>query len=100
MKKRPIDYRDARLVVALVGALYEAEAPIPEAELMATFGAGRWTPDTVRRTLRELYDFGALRRVTPLRLPAGYRMTPLGRAWADGRLERYVVEREDDDPDG
>ena len=87
--KRPIDYRDARLVISLIGALYEAEAPIPEAELMATF-ATEWSTDTVRRTLRELYDFGALRRVTPLRLPAGYRMTPLGRAWADRTLERYV----------
>lgn len=95
--KRPIDYRDARLVVALVGTLYEAEAPVPEAELVSAFGAGPWTGDTVKRTLRDLVDFGAVRRLTPLRKPVAYRMTLLGRAWADRRLERYVVATEEDD---
>ena len=95
MVKRSIDYRDARLVIAVVGTLYEAEDPITETELVSTFGAGRWTHDTVRRTLRELVDLGAVRRLTPLRKPVAYRLTLLGRAWADARVEPYVVERED-----
>lgn len=95
MKKRPIDYRDARLVRALIDGLYDADAPFPEAELVSGF-ATEWTPDTVRRTLRELADFGALRRLTPVKKPVAYRMTLLGRAWADGRLERYVGATEDE----
>jgi hypothetical protein len=96
VKKRPIDYRDARLVVALVDALTDQDAPVPEAEIVAFFSGDRWTADTVKRTLRELADFGAARRLTPLRQPVAYRLTLLGRAWADRRVEPFVGPDEED----
>lgn len=96
MTRRAIDYRDARLVRSLVDALFVADGPFPEAVLVAGF-ATEWTPETVKRTLRDLVDFGALRRLTPLRQPPAYRMTPLGRAWADRRVEPYVGARGDED---
>jgi hypothetical protein len=98
--KRPIDYRDARLVIALVGALDDAEGPVEEADLLTAHGGKQWGPPTVRRTLLELVDFGAVRRLAPLRAPVAYRLTPLGRAWADRRLEPYVGPERDDDEDG
>lgn len=95
--KRSIDYRDARLVIALVDALYDQDAPVSEAEIVAFFSNDRWTANTVKRTLRELADFGAARRLTPLRKPTAYRLTLLGRAWADRRLEPYVGADHDDE---
>lgn len=100
--KRPIDYRDPKLLVALLGALYEADDPIPEADLLDAYSRGRWSTNTIRRALRELADFGALRRtggraVAGPPTPVAYRMTALGRAWADRRLEPYVGPSTDDE---
>jgi hypothetical protein len=100
--KRPIDYRDPRLVIALIGTLYEATEAIPERELVDTFAGERWKTATVKRTVRELVDFGAIRRIQPRpgrqRIdPIRVRLSTLGRAWTDRRLERYVGDRRDDD---
>lgn len=106
--KRPLDYRDPRLVIALVGALHAAEEPALEEDLVATFSSSSsssspWSPATVKRTLGELVTFGAARRSTGppnRRHPAAYTITPLGRAWADRRLEPYVGPSNDEEDEG
>lgn len=98
--KRPIDYRDPRLVVALLGALYDSTDPVPELELVEIFSSSSWSTATIRRTLGELVALGAATRSTGppnKRHPARYRMTPLGRAWSDRRLEPYVGSSDDDE---
>lgn len=105
--KRTIDYRPPNLVTALLGLVLDDDDPgfsIPERELLELLSAGEWKPDTVKRTLRELVDFGALRRLTPLREDPRIRLSTLGRAWVDRRLEPYVRGHDDDqaedlDPD-
>lgn len=104
MTKRPIDYRPADLVLAIVGYAIDDEDPmaaIPEAHLLELLAAGDWKPDTVRRTLGELYVFGAVQRFTPFkgnqRGTPMVRVTALGRAWVDRRVEPYVRNVDTDD---
>lgn len=106
MTKRPIDYRPPDLVVAILNLALDDDDPghtIPEAELLDLLASGDWKPDTVRRTIRELVDFGALRRLTPPREEPRIRLSVLGRAWVDRRVEPYVktdvVDTEEPDPD-
>lgn len=101
MTKRPIDYRDHRLVIAVLGVLYEADEDVDPFDLKMMFAGDQWKPDTVERTIGDLVNMGALRRMTPSRgNPRArklLRMTELGRAWVDRRLEPYVPHRADDD---
>jgi hypothetical protein len=98
-RKRPIDYRDARLVNAMLGLLAEQDEPIREDEFLELFAGTKWQPATVARTMRELVDFGAIRRLTPLRKPVALRISPLGAAWFERRLEPYVREDQHDPDD-
>lgn len=86
--KRPIDYRPHRLVFAIASALYEADGNVPARELERSFPAHPTA--TVKNTIADLVNFGAVRRVTPLRGDPAYRLTPLGRAWLDRELEPLV----------
>lgn len=91
MTKRPIDYRPHRLVLAIASALYEADGNVPAHELEHAFPAHPTA--TVKNTIGDLVNFGAVRRVTPLREQPAYRLTPLGRAWLDRELEPFVGPR-------
>lgn len=107
--KRPIDYRPPDLVTAILGLVIDDDDPgfsIPEAELLDLLSSGEWTRSTVDKAVRELVDFGALRRLTPLRGDPELRLTALGRAWIDQRVEPYVrnpdvgdAETKDPDPE-
>lgn len=109
MTKRPIDYRSTELLLGILGAVYDDEDPtlsVLEDALVAELAAAH-NVATVRRAIRELIDFGALRRLTPLREEPRLRMTALGHAWVDRRLEPYLagleeehvdVDTEDPDP--
>lgn len=101
--KRPIDYRPPDLVTSILNLVFDDDDPahsIPERELLELLSSGTWKPDTVRRTMRELVDFGALRRLTPLREEPRIRLSTLGRAWVDRRVEPYVRGVEKDlDPE-
>lgn len=93
-KKRPIDYRDHRLVIALLGVLYEAQEDLTYRELETLFADTPWNPTTITKTVTDLVAFGAVRSVRPFRAsnrtPSKLRITLLGRAWVDRRLEPYV----------
>lgn len=100
--KRSIDYRDPRLLSAMLGALYDADGPTEEKPFLELFsstrkpdGSPRWQERTVKSSLVELVDFGAVRRLTPLRNPVALRLTHLGRAWIDRELEPYLKGFED-----
>lgn len=106
--RRQIDRRNRRLVIALLGPLYELENrdTIEERELVATFAGSEWTEKTIKRTIGELVDFGAVRRLVYTggprygrRQPARLRLTDLGRAWSDRRLEPYIGGTDDEDDD-
>lgn len=102
MTKRPIDFRPPDLVTAILGFVLDDEDPtfsVPERELLEFLDTGAWKSTTIRRTLRELVDFGALRRLTPLRKEARIRLSALGRAWVDQRVEPWVRPLDDDDQD-
>lgn len=105
--RRPLDRRDHRLVIALLGPLFELEGrdTIEERDLVAAFAGTKWNPATVKRTIGELVDFGAVRKLTHTPgarggriAPARLRLTDLGRAWSDGRLEPYVGPVDDEEP--
>ena len=102
-KKRPIDFRDHRLVIGLLGALYDAEHDLDPKDLEAQFAGDLWKPDTVSRTIGDLVELGAIRRIKPRtggpRARSALRMTGLGRAWIDRRLEPFVPNDELDDDD-
>lgn len=88
----PTRWRSPRLVVELLGYVYDAEEPIPWLELVDTFseGDGRsWK--TVENTVYDLVAFGALHRVGKpgdRRRPdtRALKATALGRAWLDREL--------------
>lgn len=104
MTKRSIDYRPPDLVTAILGLVFDEDNPahtIPEAELLELLSAGAWKTDTVRRTVRELVDFGALRRVAPAvgdKTPK-FRVSTLGRAWINQEVEPYVRNPDPQDVD-
>lgn len=93
-RKRPIDYRDPRLVIALLGVLAEAEEDLDPKELEEIFASDLWKTTTVARTIGDLVNIGAVRRVKPMRAGprtrAKLRMTELGRAWLERRVEPFV----------
>lgn len=98
MTKRPIDYRPPDLVTAILNLALDDDDPahsVPEREILELLSSGDWKPDTIKRTVRELVDFGALRRLTPLREDPRVRLSTLGRAWVDRRLEPYVKNVEE-----
>lgn len=98
-RRRPIDFRDPRLVTALLAVLYEAEDDVDPHDLTDLFASDLWKPDTISRTISDLVGLGAIRRVTPLRNRrerSKLRMTGLGRAWMDRRLEHFVGEEPPD----
>lgn len=106
MTKRTIDYRPPDLVTAILNLVLDdddAGHSIPERELLELLSSGDWKPDTVRRTLGELYVFGALQLFVPIRGDdSGSRMvrlSTLGRAWVDQRVEPYVRNVDDADED-
>lgn len=92
--KRPIDYRPPDLVTAILNLTLDDEDPkhsIPEPELLELLDTGAWNLDTIRRTIRELVDFGAIVRAIPLRQHEHrIRLSTLGRAWLNRELEPYV----------
>lgn len=93
MTKRPIDYRPPDLVAGILALLLDDDDPtfsVPERELLEFLDTGAWQPNTVKRTIRELVDFGAVRRLTPPMEEARLRLSTLGRAWIDRRVERFV----------
>jgi hypothetical protein len=102
--KRPIDFRPPDLVTAILGLVFDDDDPahtIPEAELLELLDTGAWKTDTIRRTIRELVDFGALRRVAPTvgDKTTRFRVSTLGRAWINQEVEAYVRKVEADDLD-
>lgn len=102
MTKRPIDYRPPDLVTAILNLTLDDDDvghSIAERELLELLSSGDWKADTVRRTVRELVDFGALRRLTPLREDPRLRLSTLGRAWVDRRLEPYVRNTDEQELD-
>lgn len=86
----PIRRRPARLVLDLLGHVYDADEPIPWLELIDTFADGHpWK--TVENVVHELVAYGALHRIGrpgDRRRPdtRALKPTALGQAWLDGEV--------------
>ncbi len=99
--KNPLGFRNPTLVVALVGYVADADAPVPWIELLDTFAdAAVWK--TIENVLYELVAFGALHRVGKpatrnRRDSRALKLSTLGRAWLDRELLPLPTDHEDDD---
>jgi hypothetical protein len=100
-EKRPIDHRDYRLVVGILGFLDDSDDDVEPRELLELFADTPWKPATITSTIADLVNLGAVRRVQARfgRGTSRLRLTTLGRAWMDERLEPYVRPADPDAPE-
>lgn len=99
----PIRFRSARLVVGILGYVYDADEPIPWLELVDAFADGDHPWKTVENTIYDLVSFGALHRIGKpgdRRHPdsRALKATPLGRAWLAAELLPRPGEPVPEDP--
>lgn len=96
MTDEPLRFRNPTVVVAVLGYVYDADAPVPWEELVDTFTSAAHAWKTVENVVYELVAFGALHRIgaPPKRSYGGktgpdtraLKATALGRAWLDRTL--------------
>lgn len=99
----PLAFRDRRLVLGIIGVIYEADRPVPWSEILDTFTTDKRPYRTVEATLYDLIAYGAIHRVgQPSRKRGapdtrGLKPTPLGRAWVDREAAAWPWPDEHDD---
>lgn len=89
MTREPLRFRNATIVVAVLGYVYDADGPVPWEELVDAFASAEQTWKTVENVVYELVAFGALHRTGAVKRAVDgreLRPTPLGRAWLDREL--------------
>ena len=93
-------WRHPQLIAAVLGYIYEADAPVPLRELVDVLADAEWKPRTIENLTTELVEFGALHRTgkASTRTTADSRTlrpTLLGAAWLEQELRPLPTMKEE-----
>jgi hypothetical protein len=89
--RRSIDYYPQQLLTDIIDAAKDLDRTVTQVCETLT---GTWAKETTRSATYALAHFGALQLAQrPGAAPSIVRLTPLGAAWIEGRLERLSRHR-------
>jgi hypothetical protein len=100
----PLARRNPRLIIIILGHLYEADEPFPWDEFVGFLTSDEHPWKTVENTIYDLIAFGAIHKIGSYRAKGktdtrALKLTPLGRAWSDRERIPYLVEDEAEEDD-